>query len=273
MVSTSQILTAPGTAQTGPCTRLRVQLVRGSVDVVPREAAGVGVEVLEIEGAPLEVAGEGDRASIGYPSIGWDGWLKRLASSQETDRAVLRVAVGPGTSVSFATVGAAITVTGLAEDVEAVTASAPVTASGTRSGIEVRTASGDVVATDHDGPVSVVSVSGDARLEGRLPRASVTTVSGAARLEHRGGAAVLTTTTVSGATAVQLPAGTEVDLEVRAVTGSVTLDGADRRSGAVTRHHEPGAGDRVTVRATTVSGAVDVTRLDPPQLDRTADPS
>ena len=242
MPTSSWIITGPQHLDIDALARLRVQLVHGAVEITGRAEPGVHVEILEVVGAPLEVTKEGDRVSVGYPSLGWDGWMKRLTSLRTPDRAVVRIAVGPGVEVTAATVAATITVRDVAEDVVAVSAAGATLAERTRGSVNAKTASGPVAVRDHVGPASVITVSGAVDLAGDLPRVTVTTV--------------------SSATAISLPAGTGIDLTVRAIAGSVRVDGVERRTASgpsTTTLAEPGAAGTSFVRIATVNGPVTVT--------------
>ena len=268
MTTMTRILTGPDSVRSDDASSVRVQLVAGALEVVPRDEPGVLVEVTEVTGQPLEVSTEADRVSIGYPSIGWDGWLKRLTTAADTaDRAVVRLHVGAGVTVTAATVSAAVRATGTTGDLDVSTASAPVETARTTGGVKVRTASGAVAVDGHAGPVTVATASSDVRLDGELPRVSVTTVAGGIDLRHRGDAAVLSTTTVSGHTHVHLPAAAALELEARGVAAQVSVDGHQQRAGfGITKVQEAGHGGRVLLTATTVSGEVVVERKDPSPL-------
>lgn len=264
----TRILTGPDTIRSDDAASVRVQLVAGGLELVARDEPGVLVEVTEVVGQPLEVSTEADRVSIGYPSIGWDGWIKRLATAADaTDRAAVRLHVGAGVTVTAATVSAAVTATGTTGDLEVSTASAGIVSSRTTGAVKVRTASGAVAIESHVGPVTIATASGAVDLDGELPRASVTTVAGDITVRHRGAAAVIGTTTVSGATRVHLPAGTHLELEARGVSAQVRVDGHQHGSGfGVTKVEESGRGERVLLTSTTVSGEVVVDRADPAPL-------
>lgn len=264
MTSMSRIVTGPDSVTYDDADSVRVQLVGGSLDVVERAEPGVLVEILELSGQPLEVATEAERVSIGYPSIGWDGWAKRLVATDRSDRAVIRLHIGKGATLSVATVSAAVTATATTGDVDVSTATAPVHVERGTGGVKIRTASGPVVVASHHGPASVVTASGSVELDGELPRPTVTTVSGDITVRHGGSAAVVTTTTVAGRTHIRLPADSPLELEVRGVSASVTVDGVQQGGGfGVTKVAEDGTGERVLVTATTVSGEVVVDRSDP----------
>lgn len=264
MTTMSRIITGPDTVTSDDGASVRVQLVGGSLEVVPRDQPGVVVEVTEVVGQPLEIATEADRVSVGYPSIGWDGWIKRLTSTDTPDRAVVRLHVGTGVSVSAATVSAPVVVSGSTGDVDISTASAPSRLVRTTGAIKIRTASGRVEIEDHNGPVTVSGASGVVRVDGELPRATVTSVSGDVHVRHRGAASLLTLTTVSGEVGITVPTQAHLELEVRGVAAQVKVDGRERNSGfGVTRVDEAGSGDRVIATVTTVSGNVSVERSSP----------
>lgn len=272
MTSMSRIVTGPDSVRLDDAATVRVQLVGGSLEVVRRDEPGVLVEVTRVVGQPLEVATDADRLSIGYPSIGWDGWLKRLATTDRTDRADVRLHVGAGVTVAAATVNADVTMSGIIGDVDVATASAEVRVMRSTGGVKIRTASGAVDVEAHTGPVSVTGAAGRVTLDGELPRATVTSVAGDVTVRHRGAAAVLSLTTVSGAIEVHLPSQTHLELEVRGVTSRVSVDGRQHGSGlGVTKVAEPGQGDRVVLTATTVSGNVTVERSDPRPITSDAD--
>ena len=261
MTTMSRIITGPDTVTSDDARSVRVQLVGGSLEVVPREGNGVVVEVVEVVGQPLEIATEADRISVGYPSIGWDGWLKRLTSTDSADRAVVRLHVGNGASVTAASVTAPVSLSGTTGDVDVSTASGSVEMNRTVGGVKIRSASGAVALEDHNGPVTVSGASGTVRLDGELPKTAVTSVSGDIVLRHRGAASLLTLTTVSGQVDLTVPTQTHLELEVRGVSARVRVDGREQSSGfGVTRIDEAGSGDRVVATVTTVSGDVAVQR-------------
>jgi hypothetical protein len=267
MTSMSTIVTGPDSVRLDDAGSVRVQLVGGSLEVLPRDEPGVLVEVTALTGQPLEVATDADRISIGYPSIGWDGWVKRLATTDRTDRADVRLHVGGGVAVSAATVSASVTATAIFGDVDVATASAPVRLARSTGGVKIRTAAGTVDLESHHGPVTVTGASGAVRIDGEVPRTTVTSVAGDVTVRHRGAAAVLSLTTVSGALTVQLPSQTHLELEVRGVSSRVSVDGKQQGSGlGVTKLVEAGQGPRVMLTANTVSGNVTVDRSDPTPL-------
>lgn len=264
MTTISRIITGPDTVTSDDAGSARVQLVGGTLDVVARDQPGVVVEVLEVVGQPLEITTEADRVSVGYPSIGWDGWIKRLTSTDSADQASVRLHVGSGVSISAATVSAPVVLDGGTGDVDVSTASAPVRFARTTGGVKVRTASGSVDIEDHSGPVAVSGASGSVRVDGELPKANLTSVAGAVTVRHRGAASLLSVTTVSGAVALTVPTHTHLEAEVRGVSSTVQVDGREQSSGfGVTRVDEPGTGDRVVATVTTVSGNVAIERNTP----------
>lgn len=262
MTTMSRIITGPDTVSYDDAATVRVQLVGGMLEVVPRDEPGVLVEVTEVEGQPVEIATEADRMSVGYPSIGWDGWIKRLtAAAERADRAVVRLHLGTGVSLIVATVSAPVRANGTTGDVDVSTASAPVVLRRTVGAVKVRTASGSVDVEDHHGPVAISGASGAVRLDGDLPKTTVTSVSGDVSVRHRGASALAAVTTVSGRVDLAVPAQAHLELEVRGVAVRVRVDGREQGSGfGITRVDQAGAGHRFVATVTTVSGNVAVDR-------------
>lgn len=230
MATRSWIVPNPSRHDVEGVARLRVQLVAGSVRVVAHDAPGVLVDVAEIDGNPLELTVEGDRLTVGYPFLGWDGWVKRLRSYRSTDTARLTVHVPRTTAVTVATALADVSVVDVAEDLSLTTASGRLHVSGCRGAVSLRTASGAVDVTGHDGPVRVSTAAGRTTLTGDLPRVEVTTVTGAVDVATSARTSMVDLSTVSGASKVSLPTGTGVSLTARTVAGAVRVDGVDRRS-------------------------------------------
>lgn len=270
MATRSWIATGPRTDDITGVARLRVQLVSGEVSVEGHDADHVHLEVEEVVGNPLDVTQEGDRLTVGYPALGWDGWWKRLSSFRSDDYARVRVLVPRGTAVMVGTVSAQVRVGGVREDVRVATASAPVRTHGTRGSLDVKTASGPVEVADHDGPLSVSTAAGRVEVAGTLPRADVTTVTGSVVLETAARTSVVDLTTVSGAMDLRLPAGTGLSLTARSVTGAVVVDGIDRRAGtrpSTTTVQETTGEEACWLRTKTVSGALRVRRDRPSAVE------
>lgn len=262
MATRSWIVPGPSQHDVEGVARLRVQLVAGSVTVLGHDAAHVRVDVAEVDGNPLELTVEGDRLTIGYPFLGWDGWVKRLRSYRSTDTARLTVHVPRTTAVTVATALAEASVGDVAEDLSLTTASGRLRATGCRGAVSLKSASGAVEVAGHDGPVRVSTAAGRTTLTGDLPRVEVTAVAGAIEVATSAGTSMVDLSTVSGAMTVSLPAGTGVSMTARTVAGGVRVDGVDRRSpglGATTVEDRTDGGICfLTTRS--VSGNLDVTR-------------
>jgi len=262
MATRSWIVPGPSQHDVEGVARLRVQLVAGSVTVLGHDAPHVRVDVAEVAGNPLELTVEGDRLTVGYPFLGWDGWVKRLRSYRSTDTARLTVHVPRATAVTVATALAEATVADVAEDVSLNTASGRLRVTGCRGAASLKSASGTVDVLGHDGPVRVSTAAGRTTLTGDLPRVEVSTVAGAVAVATSARTSMVDLSTVSGALTVSLPAGTGVSMTARTVAGPVRLDGTDRRSpglGATTVEDRTDGGICfLTTRS--VSGSVDVTR-------------
>lgn len=256
----SQIdLSLPATAQ------LRIQLVGGSVTVTERAEPGVSIRIEAVVGSPLEVAQTPTEVSVGYPTIGWDGWLKRLAAYRSQDSAEVTVELGPGAGVRVAAVSARVQLVGIASDSSIGTADGPVACENGQGSLTARTISGSISVSAHDGPVRVNTVSGEVSVSGAIPRLDLAAVSGRASLLTTRASSVIRAQTVSGAVGVNVPATAGVDLKARAVSASVMLDGVERRSssGPGSVHvTERGSGEAAFVDIVTVTGPVSVARAD-----------
>ncbi|MFC7406342.1 DUF4097 family beta strand repeat-containing protein [Georgenia alba] len=265
MATRSWIVPGPSQHEITDVARLRVQLVAGAVEVRTHDAPHVWVDVTDVSGNPLEMTVEGDRLTIGYPAIGWDGWVKRLTSYSSSDSARLTVHVPAATETSVATASAAVAITDVAEDLRLNTAAGSVEVTGCHGAATIRSASGRVTVTGQHGPVTVSTAAGRARVDGDVPRASVTTVAGAVEVTTTAETSKVDVATVSGAMRVVLPPGTGVSLSARTVSGAVRLDGQDRKStgfGATTIE-ERTEGGICFLGARSVSGDLDVTRVAP----------
>ncbi|TDE96051.1 hypothetical protein EXU48_07385 [Occultella glacieicola] len=275
MAATSRIITGPDQVEIGAVDavpELRVQLIKGSVEVTRRDEPGLHIDIDEVDGAPLEVATDGGRLTIGYPSIGWEGWLKRLTSFNADDRARIRVAAGPGVAVTAATVGAAVSVSDVVEDLTVTTATGAVRTERTTGSVTVRTASGPIVVREHTGPANVVTATGTTYVGGAVPRLSVTTVSGDVAVSPTTPSSVVSVTGVAADISVTLPLEVGLDLSVHSVSGAVTVDGVNRRGGSgpsSTSVSEPRGAGTSFVKVSTVTGSVAVVheQADAPDAD------
>lgn len=262
MSTRSWLITSPRSETLPARPHLRVQLVGGDVEVVAHDSDEVALEVLEVVGNPVEVTLEDRMLSIGYPSLGWEGWVKRLTSFRSSDRARLRLAVPRGTAVTLATAMASTTATGLHADLSLTSASGTLYASDTRGRVSARTFSGPITIDRHDGPVSVQSASGTVRIQGSTAHVSVSTGSGDVHLRNATASSVVSVSTLAGDVDVLIPP-TGLVLTARTVSGAVDVDGTSRRTSsgpAVVGVDERGGAEACWLTANTVSGAVRVQR-------------
>jgi len=262
MATRSWLISSPRSETLPARPHLRVQLVGGAVEVVAHDAEDVALEVLDVTGNPVEVTVEDTLLSIGYPSLGWEGWMKRLTSFRSSDRAGIRLAVPRGTGVTLATATAAVTATGLTADVSLYSAAGIVYAADIRGKVTARTFSGAITLDRHEGPVTVQSASGIVRIQGSTTHVGVSTGSGDVQLRNASTSSVVSVSTLAGAVDVLLPP-TGLVLTARTVSGAVDVDGASRRTSsgpAVVAVDERSGSDACWLTVNTVSGAVRVQR-------------
>lgn len=267
MPTASWIVPGPQSLDVEGVAILRLQLIGGRVEVVSGSGPAVRIEVLSVAGHPLEIRREGTILSIGYPFLGWDGWLKRLHSYRAKDTADVRVVVPAGVVVKAGTVLADVDVAAIGENVSVGTASGAVRIRGGRGSADVKAVSGAVEVADHHGPVRVNSVSGAVSVAGELPRAEVSTVSGGIAVETSLAASVVNINAVSGGVVVVLPPEAGLVLTARTVSGKVLVDGRDRRTPGVTSVQDRAEESTCWLSVNTVSGTIDVRRGAPQPQD------
>lgn len=262
MSTRSWLVSAPRTDTVPPRGHVRVQLVGGEAEIVGHDSDEITLEVLEVVGNPIEATLDDGMLSLGYPALGWEGWVKRLTSFRSSDRCRLRLAVPRETGVTVATATAAATVTGLAADVTLNSAAGTLYASSITGRASARTFSGAITIDLHDGPASVQSASGPVRVQGSTAHLGVSTGSGDVQVRNSAANSVITVSTLSGAVEVVLPA-TGLVLRARTVSGAVEVDGVARRTASgpgVTSVDERGGSEACWLTVNTVSGAVRVQR-------------
>jgi hypothetical protein len=263
MGTTSWVVPGPQTIDVPQVSAVRVQLIGGRAEVAVWDSPEVRVEVRGVSGHPLEVRLEGDRLTVGYPFLGWDGWLKRLHSYRAKDTADVRVLLPPATGVKVGTALADVSVAGVHENVSVGTASGSVRVEGVRGVADVRAVSGGVTVTRHDGAVRVNTVSGAVTVDGALPRVEASTVSGALSVTTTLATSVMSVNAVSAGIGVVLPAGSGLVLTARTVSGKVLVDSVDRRTPGVTSVQEQSDETGCWLTVNSVSGNVEVRRAQP----------
>lgn len=260
MGTTSWIVPGPQTIELQHVDSVRVQLIGGRAEIEATDAPGARIEVSAVSGHPLEVRQEAGRLSIGYPFLGWDGWLKRLHSYRAKDTADVRVLVPRRATVKIGTALADVSVVGVWENVSIGTASGAVRVDGGRGIVDVKAVSGGVTIAGHDGALRVNTVSGAVNASGALPRAEASTVSGHVSIETTLMTSVINVNAVSSGVRVTLPAASGLVLTARTVSGRVLVDDVDRRSAGVTSLQEKVGETGCWLSANTVSGTIQVRR-------------
>jgi len=263
MATRSWLVTAPSTETVPARPSLRVQLVAGAVEVVGDEGEDIRLEFSEVSGNPVEVVLEDTRVSVGYPSIGWEGWVKRLTSFRSSDTCRLRIRLPRATAVSVATAAAEIHVSGVEADLRLNSASGTIYTSGVKGKVTARTFSGPITLDQQEGPVTAQSAAGAIAVQGAVAHLGVSTGSGGVRLRNAAPASVVTVSALSGAVDVTLPR-TGLVLTARSVSGAVDVDGASRRTSsgpAVVSVDERGDAAACWLTVNTVSGALSVQRV------------
>lgn len=263
MATRSWLVTTPGTETLPARPRLRVQLVGGEAEVEGHDGDDVVLEFLEVGGNPVEVVLDDDMVSVGYPSIGWEGWVKRLTSFRSSDLCRVRIRVPRRTRIWVATATAASRVSGLQSDIQLHSASGTLYTAGVAGKATARTFSGAITLDRQDGPVTVQSASGPVSVQGTTAHLGVSTGSGLVRIRNAAPASVMTVSTLSGPIDVTLPR-TGLVLTARTVSGAVDVDGVPRRTSsgpAVVGVDERGEAGACWLTVNTVSGALRVQRV------------
>lgn len=260
MATTSWVVPGPQTLDVPDVGSVRIQLIGGRAEVEVWDERHVRVEVQEVSGHPLEVRLDDHRLTVGYPFLGWDGWLKRLHSYRAKDTAHVRVLLPPGVGLKVGTALADVTVRGVAENVSVATASGAVAVADVRGAVDVKAVSGAVTVSGHEGTVRVNTVSGAASVAGALPRVEASTVSGALTVTTSLPTSVVSANAVSAGVTVDLPAGSGLVLTARTVSGKVVVDGVDRHTAGVTSVQERTDQTGCWLTVNTVSGSLEVRR-------------
>ena len=266
MATESWVVTGPQVIEIDEVAALRVQVVRGRVDVVAHAdpaQRGVRLEVHAVVGRPLEVSlAEGElRVGYAYTLGGWDSFIDSFRAFGDSVSADVHIAVPRDLAVRLGTVGAESLLAGVEQDASVATVSGGVVTDGTRGALSARSVSGDVVVRGHAGDLRFTSVNGDLTAAGDLTRVLANTVAGEVSVDVPTESASLSLTTVSGHATVRLPPGRGLRVEARSVAGRVVVDGR-RHSGSgphQTNVDLPGEGS-CFISCSTVSGHLTVLR-------------
>lgn len=207
-----------------------------------------------MEGQPLEVRFSNGTLTVEHFNA--SNWLQRLINSQQGARAVISIAVPPGTFVSASTVNADGMVSGSAKTtLRTVTGS--LMADATEGLLTLDTVSGEIIARDHRGDLVAKSVSGDVVASGELINVRASTVSGNVSFDLHGTPQTLNAKSVSGDVTVRLPRTVGVHVTSTSASGTLLLD-QERHSnlGQSTTVSTGPAAPRLMAHTSTVSGAV-----------------
>jgi hypothetical protein len=276
-VSTPEKLVFDGTVA-----RLRVRTVAGAVNVVAAEGPA-RLEVTEIEGPPLTVSLVGGELTVSYDDLSWkDFSWKSLAPflakwrSAARRRAVVSLAVPPGTRIELGSASSDTVISGITAPVTVHSASGSTTLVRLSGSVDANTVSGSVQAQSVSGDLKVNTVSGELTVfEGTSGRLKANSVSGAMTvdLEHDNDTDVQLTN-VSGEVAVRIPAPTDAEVHANTTSGDVSNAFDELRVGGawgakqITGTLGKGTGK---LKITTVSGSVALLRRPSPEDDAPSD--
>lgn len=246
----------PLTIELDGVTEVKLALVKGRFDILVTESPLATLEISEVEGQPLDVSFSGGVLKVEHFNSA--NWIQRLINFQSTARAVLSIAVPPGTSVSAATVNGDGMVSG-SHRTTLRTVSGSLMSDATFGMLNLESVSGELIARDHTGQLVAKSVSGDITASGKLDQIRSGTVSANATFDVFGTPHAFGAKSVSGDITLRLPATVGVDVTATSASGSLVV-GDERFStpGQTTRTTAGPAKPRLAVRTSTVSGSVSV---------------
>jgi len=263
-----------------PVERLKVRTMAGAVNVVAVDGP-TRLEVTELEGPPLLVTLEGGELTVTYEDLVWkDFTWKNLPAAihqwRTKRRAVVSLAVAPGTRIELGSASSETVISGITAPVTVHSASGAVTLVRLAGPVEAHTVSGNVQAQSVSGDLKVNTVSGELTVfEGASGRLKANSVSGSMTLDlAHGDATDVTLSNVSGEVAVRLPAPTDAQVRANTTSGDVSSAFEELRVGGtwgakqVTGTLGKGTG---TLKITTVSGSVALLRRPAAEEDAPAD--
>lgn len=252
-----------------PVDRLRVRTLAGAVNVVAVDGP-TRLEVTEIDGPPLQVTLEGGELTVTYDDLPWKdfNWKDLPAAINRwrtKRRAVVSLAVAPGTRIELGSASSDSVVSGITGPVTVHTASGAITLVRLTGPIEANSVSGNVQAQSVSGDLKVNTVSGELTVfEGTSGKLKANSVSGSMTLDlAHDHATDVNLSNVSGEVAVRLPAPTDAQVRANTTSGDVSNAFEQLRVGGtwgakkITGTLGKGTG---TLKITTVSGAVALLR-------------
>ena len=248
---------------------LKANLVAGSISILP-SSERPSLHVSEISGHPLEVTHEAGMLTLTQKRSGAGGVLQWMQNTK--GRANITITVPADCPVTLNLVTANAVVTGMSGRVSVKTGSGDVTFDGMTGTIDATTATGAIEAQGVSGSVSFTTVSGDLSLvNGRLHRLSAHSVSGKITTDvdlGQGGAVQVRT--VSGEVTMRLPESTSAEVTLNSLAGRIdsgfTELKRDERSGPKLVTGTLGGGG-APLKVNSVSGAITLlSRSDPAAL-------
>ena len=260
--------------------RLRVRTVAGAVNVVAAEGPA-RLEITEIEGPPLQVTLEGGELTVTYEDLvwkdfQWKGLSHAINQWRTRRRAVVSLAVPPGTRIELGSASSETVISGITAPVTVHSASGSITLVRLAGKVEANTASGSIQAQSVSGDLKVNTVSGELTVfEGSSGKLKANSVSGAMTLDlaHDNGTDI-NLSNVSGEVAVRLPAPTHAKVNANTTSGDLSNAFDELRVGGgwgakqITGTLGTGKG---TLKITTVSGGVALLRRPATEDDAPAD--
>jgi DUF4097 and DUF4098 domain-containing protein YvlB len=253
------------TFSVGDAPRFVAGISSGSIEILEGKTGTIDLNIESPREDEFVISQTGDTVTVRRP-LGGEGWSRRDSQTR------IRVEVPTDTTVRISGASAEITVSVRLAEAFIDTASGDVSLIEVRNA-KIKSASGDLAIGSASGEVSLRTASGDVRLGDVAEKIDVTTASGSvdvglARGEVTSSAASgdlaidrfegsdLSLKSVSGNIRVGLPRGTKVALDARSLSGLIALP--ERAPSGAT----PGIGRQVRARLRTVSGDIEIVRLD-----------
>jgi hypothetical protein len=248
---------------------LKANIVAGTISVLPTSDRPT-LRVSEISAHPLEVVHEAGMLSLTQKGSGVEGVLRWLQNPR--GRTAITVTVPAGCPVTLNLVTANAVVTDMSGRVSVKTASGSVTLDGVTGTIDANTATGAIEAQGLGGSMRFNSVSGDLVLaRGVVDRLNAQSVSGriTTDVELRDSADVQVRT-VSGEVTMRLPKSTSAKVALVSVGGRIDagFDGLGRADRPVGKSLTGTlGGGAASLNVNSVSGAITLlSRPDPEAL-------
>jgi Putative adhesin len=248
---------------------LKGNIVAGTVSVLPCDDKP-SLLVEEVSGHPLEVVHEAGMLSINQKRGGVEGVLQWLQNTRGQTAITLTVPRECPVTLNLVTANAVVT--GMSGRVSIKTGSGDVILDGVTGTIDANTATGAIEAQGLSGTVTFNSVSGDLSLvHGRLKRLTAHSVSGRITTDvDLGDGAGVQVRTVSGEVTMRLPESISATVGLNSVGGRIdsAFDALKRQERTVARSVAGTLGDGdASLKVDSVSGSITLlSRPDPEAL-------